>query len=123
MTGFTPPLHIDFILTYADEKKKRGYWFLTWIFGPDKVVVWCKLHDGNWRLETPSAHNMFPVPDATETIGKHRLVRSGNLKEFMDATLAEYMRTNNNFTESHHFYWLKDKPQSQLVENFQQPAI
>ena len=122
MTGFTTPLHIDFIMTYEDKYTKRGYWFLTWIHGPDRIVVWCKLHDGYWRLETPTAHNLFPVPDATETIGKHRIVRSGNLKEFMDATLAEYMRTKN-FTESHHFYWLKDKKKSQLGENFQQPAI
>lgn len=122
MTGFTQPLHIDLIPHERRFKNERQYWFMTWIFGPDRVVVYCKLYNGWWRLETPTAHNMFPVPDATETIGKHRLVRSGNLKEFMDAALAEYMCTNN-FSESHHFYWLKDKPQSQLVENFQQPAI
>ena len=122
MTGFTPPLHIDFILTYEDKYTKRGYWFLTWIYGPDRIVVWCKLHDGNWRLETPTAHNMFPAPDTTETLGKHKVVRSGNLKEFMDATLMDYIRVKN-CTEPHQLYWLKEKPQSQNAVNYQQPAI
>ena len=120
MTRFTPPLHIDFMPHQRRFKNERQYWFMTWIFGPDNVQIWCKLYNGWWRLETPTAYNMFPVPNATETIGKHKLVRSGDLKGFMDATLAEYMR-ENNFTEPYHFYWLNNKQQSQTVVNFHRP--
>ena len=108
MTGHTSPLHIDFVTTYEKGNKIiRGYWFLTWIIGPDKVNVWCKLHDGNWRLETPLAYTMFPVPNDTETLGEHLVARDGEFKAFMDATLEEYMNANN-YTEPIYFYWLKD---------------
>ncbi len=89
MTGFTPPLHIDLIPRERRFKNERQYWFMTWIFGPDRVVVYCKLYNGWWRLETPKADNMFPVPEDTELLGKHRFAKSGDLKDYMDATLAE----------------------------------
>ena len=50
MSYFTNPLHIDFVITFQDERTTTGYWFMTSINGPMDCKVWFKAHDGWWYI-------------------------------------------------------------------------
>jgi hypothetical protein len=54
----SPLLHIDFIVTFQNEHKTTGYWFLTWIRGKNSVEVWRKRVNRGWSLEGGTVNDM-----------------------------------------------------------------
>ena len=54
----TPPLHIDFVVTFNHKYNPEGYWFIAWIKGKNRLEVWRKKKNREWSLEAGTANDM-----------------------------------------------------------------
>ena len=88
-----PVLHIDFVKTFENKDKTVGYWFITWIFGPDAIVSWVKLHSGMWRCDVPRniGNIQFNSISANTDIGPNGYAfAKGDLESRLNQMVADY---------------------------------
>lgn len=114
----TPPLHIDFVITFQNKNKTTGYWFLTWINGPSDIHVWRKTEKGEWCLAAGTLYDMNleigKSPDNSPVIKRKDveyfstgLIRAIPEKASeLDRILFDYMNANGIPYKSPYKYWL-----------------
>lgn len=100
---FGPPLHIDFVITYQDENKTTGYWYIIWIRTADELYVWRKMKNGNWvRLSPiytiPELHNN-PNPNIN-----YKAWANKEERERLDKLLIDHMM-KKGYSGYPYVYW------------------
>lgn len=114
----TPPLHIDFVITFQNKHKTTGYWFITWINGASRIEVWRKLEkSGGWCLAAGTVDDMNleigMSPDNSPVIKRKDveyfttgIIRAKPEKaNELDRILFDYMNANGFPYASPYKYW------------------
>ena len=107
MSFFTEPLHIDFVITYQDEKTTTGYWFMTFINGPKDCKVMFKAHDGYWyhtteaRIEEDTFVHYYPIEYAYPS---NKAQACSEEQAFMDKLLDNHLSAGG-YQDEPYIYW------------------
>lgn len=108
MNDYMTPTHIDFIETYREEEHFKGYWFLTWIIGPERIVIWRKRLNAGWLLEAGNKQH-FGEPNLSEgreVLHDGRVVARGESQKRLDSILEEHMHKTGQIGGPYE-YWTK----------------
>jgi len=114
MTDFTPPLYIDFIITYQDKNKITGYWFMTFIKSPRDCQIWYKASNGKWFLTTDEERegDKFIHYYPGDIVWRNRIVQaSADRQAYMDFVLFNHLK-DEGIDGPPHLYWEKSETYS-----------
>jgi len=104
MVDYSIPLHIDFVVTYKNKHKTQGYWFITWIFGPGRIVIWRKTLRGTWQREVPKYDKEDLYSNAFVDY-KGDVYSTGSIEDRFNQLLIDHMNQNGFPYAPPYKYW------------------
>jgi hypothetical protein len=106
-----PPIHIDFVIAFQNKYETRGYWYITWVHGPNHIDVWRKCKSGRWIYDAGGAKGLPypynpPFKDGHfKVTGKGSVQAKPNIAKQLDEILFQHIRDNKIPYEFPHKYW------------------